>query len=924
MENIVSPGVFTKEIDLSQLPGAVETIDTAFIGPFVKGPAFLPVKVGKDTFIKKFGKTDESLYTPYAVNEYLKYQDTATVVRTLWNNKYELNSGRLCIISAALSDKEVTGSVIEGIWSPSKDVTPPALTSPYNDFDISTTKVSFAVTVPVDGSDSVTYTFILNPTDEVASATTKLYTSVKSCIAAVKSITNGKVEMSYTATTKTFVFSAFTGTTIKVDTVALSPALTNDADGDLSTVVNAGNIDGVYNNIILVLCTSDPIKTFDYATSGLVNISGSTLKLWLTKTATNVADKPDYTFSLDPTNSNYVGKKLSTDPQTNDDIYIKYIFNDFNKYVSSMTDNTLHNFEVTYAKQSMAATSKINYSNYSNAVTPWIIDEDGNKLFKFETLSDGSYSNKEVKVSISNIVINTKDSNYAEFKVIVRNISDTDANMEILEQFNCSLNKDNKYYILNSIGDMARCMDDGKVQAVSGRTFVNKSEYIRVIKHENIINFKSNTYPAGFEGLPRPILTGVDVVRTPNVAYKIDRVLNNMDKNSTKVYFGFDYSKTDNFNYLTEMFSFNDYFFNTSGVAQNVLDDDFYLTDSFMLSDCTEYLINSNLMADENIVLRKFTVPFYGGYDGIDPTIEKLTDYSKHIVMGFDCADENSTGTILYKTAVSCVQDADNIDIKMVVAPGITLGETPDVWYAINELVKSRGDVFFPADLCGPGVSVADAAMLTNDADSNYAAVYYPWIKIYDNGKLVLVPPSIAASSAISYNDKVGYEWNAPAGLNRNSLDFVIEAERRLDFQDRELLYANRINPLASFTKHGVVIWGQKTLQVKETSLDRINVRRLLINLKKFVASTSKFLLFEPNNTLTWEKFQKLVSPYMENVKSKSGLYVYQIIMDDKTTTPDLIDRKTMKGIIRIQPTQTSEIILIDFELYPTGATFTQ
>jgi phage tail sheath protein FI len=173
-----------------------------------------------------------------------------------------------------------------------------------------------------------------------------------------------------------------------------------------------------------------------------------------------------------------------------------------------------------------------------------------------------------------------------------------------------------------------------------------------------------------------------------------------------------------------------------------------------------------------------------------------------------------------------------------------------------------------------------------------------------------------------AFNDQVGAEWFAPAGLNRGGIGSVLRAERRLSQEDRDTLYDTNINPLASFPGEGVVAFGQKTLQKKSTSLDRINVRRLLITLKGFLGQVGRSLVFEQNTAATRNRFMSIANPYLESVVQRQGLYAYKVVMDDSNNTPDVIDRNQLVGQIYLQPSKTAEFIVLDFTVLPTGATF--
>jgi len=260
----------------------------------------------------------------------------------------------------------------------------------------------------------------------------------------------------------------------------------------------------------------------------------------------------------------------------------------------------------------------------------------------------------------------------------------------------------------------------------------------------------------------------------------------------------------------------------------------------------------------------------------------------------------------------------------MLVTPGVIHSLHPLITNASVDMCESRGDAFYVMDLNEVGASVNTAVSKVSGLDTNYAAVYYPWVKVLDTAKNkpVLVPPSVIVPGAIAASDRIAAEWFAPAGLNRGVLGNVLEAKIRLSQAERDILYDNKINPIATFPQTGVCIWGQKTLQERSTALDRINVRRLLITLKKFIASSSKYLVFEQNTTATRNRFLNIVNPYLESVQQRQGLYAFRVQMDEGNNTPDVIDRNQLVGGIYLQPTKTAEFIVLDFNILPTGATF--
>ena len=278
-----------------------------------------------------------------------------------------------------------------------------------------------------------------------------------------------------------------------------------------------------------------------------------------------------------------------------------------------------------------------------------------------------------------------------------------------------------------------------------------------------------------------------------------------------------------------------------------------------------------------------------------------------------------------YTTALSLLTNKDEYDFNLLLTPGIFLGANAAISDAgAITTVEGRGDSFAIQDLIAYGDTKANAIAAAAASTSNYGAGYWPWVQTFSAnlGRPVWVPPSVVMAGVYAFNDAVGAEWFAPAGLNRGGIGSVIRAEKRLSANDRDDLYAANVNPLATFPGEGVVAFGQKTFQKRATSLDRVNVRRLLINLKRFVSSVSRQLVFEQNTTVTRNRFLSIVNPYMEQIVSKQGLFAYKVVMDDTNNTADIIDRNQLIGQIYVQPTKTAEFIILDFTLQPTGAAF--
>ena len=283
-------------------------------------------------------------------------------------------------------------------------------------------------------------------------------------------------------------------------------------------------------------------------------------------------------------------------------------------------------------------------------------------------------------------------------------------------------------------------------------------------------------------------------------------------------------------------------------------------------------------------------------------------------------------GRTAYIDAIRLLKNQDEYDINLLTLPGLVDNFTnhASVLTTALDMCEDRGDCFLILDPVEYGASISQATTKAESRDSNYAATYWPWIKIpdIDLGKNVWVPAGTLLPSVYAFNDRVAAPWFAPAGLNRGGIDIAVMTERKLTHANRDTLYESNVNPIATFPNAGVTVFGQKTLQKKASALDRVNVRRLLIAAKKFIASTTKFLIFENNTAATRNRFLGIVNPYFENVQQRQGLYAFKVVMDESNNTPDVIDRNQMKGQIFLQPAKTAEFIIIDFNILPTGAAF--
>jgi phage tail sheath protein FI len=277
-----------------------------------------------------------------------------------------------------------------------------------------------------------------------------------------------------------------------------------------------------------------------------------------------------------------------------------------------------------------------------------------------------------------------------------------------------------------------------------------------------------------------------------------------------------------------------------------------------------------------------------------------------------------------YTNMVNLFSNRDDYQFNILSTPGLYDADYTSVISNIITNTTRRGDNLYVLDLVKYDGGITDVITQSQTRDTSYAATYWPWVRVTDpgTGKQVFIPASTLLPGVYAYNDKVAAPWFAPAGINRGGLSTVLAPKVKLSQGNRDDLYANNINPIAIFPKTGVSVFGQKTLQKGASALDRINVRRLLIELKAYISQIADTLVFEQNTITTRNNFTSRVNPYLEAIQQKQGLYAFRVIMDETINTPDVIDRNQLVGQIYIQPARTAEFIALDFILEPTGASF--
>lgn len=625
--------------------------------------------------------------------------------------------------------------------------------------------------------------------------------------------------------------------------------------------------------------------------------------------------------SFSPTegSATYFGDFFSTSASSTKNAYVYAIFPE--AVTGSLGTNITFVAETSSVALNFSGSAN---GKYSHASTPWIQSQTvgGSKidLFKIHTLSDGNAANKELKISF----LNMKPSGdplygYGTFSMTVRRYADTDARQEIIEQYdNLTLDPDSPQYIAKVIGNSEPTEDLVTNEMYYQGDFPNNSQFIRVEMTDATI--PATALPFGFAAVSSVVSASASELVTPShVLYRwyngavAGYTTQSIDR---KYYYGWDFTSTNetNASYLGPIPA-GAVTVGTAFNLENVVDvPNGTVPKAISLSDA------------DSLTYRKFTVPFQGGFDGLNPArdINLGADIVATNSQGFNLATSVSDGSIAYKKALNAISNPDQFDYNLLVLPGVIYDFHSYVATEALSLCESRGDVFYIMDTVGLNANLTTVTGKAAELDTSYAATYYPWLRVIDTNtnKLLWVPPSVVLPEIYAYNDSIAAEWFAPAGLNRGGIASAVGVKVRLPQDSRDTLYEGKVNPIAQFPGQGICIWGQKTLQRRPSALDRVNVRRLLIALKKFIASSSRYLVFEQNIEATRNRFLNIVNPYLASVQERSGLSAFNVVMDETNNTNDVIDRNILYGQIYLQPTRTSEFIILDFNVLPTGAIF--
>ena len=606
---------------------------------------------------------------------------------------------------------------------------------------------------------------------------------------------------------------------------------------------------------------------------------------------------------------------------------------------------------------------------YREAITPWFVSEvkgngsdiELNKLFRFHTISDGDTANYEVKVSIANIL-----PEEGLFDVYIRDFNDIDSSPIILERYNkCNMLPGSPNYIGLKIGTF-----DGE--------YVNKSKYVTVEVIESDVT--ENSVPCGFLGYPlrkyhfsneNPSLPSESGV-TPSTLLlpaelKYNTTYNEMVK-PNRQYFGLSNVDIDVLKYKGK------HAYSTSGTRDKGYSNGFHLdsrvnsegrnvsvdgeggyyfaTPDKVISDYSNIpLIESEeeKMSDtiyEDKRMRKFTCYPYGGFDGWDIyrnsrtntdnyrankyVIKEDTENEHYIFTDTFTAAEhglsgkvNSSDYYAYLAGYKQFDNPSKIDINLFATPGIDYVNNQSLVNDVLDIVEDsrQGDCLYIVTT--PEADEVDDVVsnfIDSDINTSYAATYYPWVKYYDATakRYINLPVTKDVVRNFAYTDNVSQPWFASAGMSRGNVDCV-KATRFTKLDEEDNLYENMINPVKSFSSDGVKIWGNKTMYLEDTPLNRINVRRLMIRLKKLVMSATRQLVFEQNDNTVEAQFRSIVGSILANAKQNRGISDYKIQTD---TSAEARDRKELPARIWVKPINSLEYISISFVVTPEGANF--
>ena len=939
----VSPGVYTSERDLSFVTRNVGVTTLGAVGETTKGPAFQPIFVSNyDEFRAFFGglnpkKVKDTGYPmyelPYIAKSYLSQSNQMFVTRILGFSGYDAGYAWGITIDGALdpSTSAVTSTTTYSGNYITYTATTAGTVSNISTIDAPTNYFFNNGDLNLDflSSASVGDTGEFGPFYDKPDETALLFTGFSGSLEVISSGTDINGNTTGTTSGVSVSYSGQSYTDVDNQIIALLRSRGNYDGSEMLVFDCTGNTTPVGIATTATTAETDPLATFQL--SGNSFFQGAF----------------NYQVSMDRTKKNYLPRVLGKTAQDNTTaLFVEEIYQDM--FDDLITEDKVRGINMSLVEYDRAFDDYL--EEYQPAVTPYVVSEvRGNKvlrLFRLWTISDGNSANKEFKISITNIKPDDK-----LFDVEIRSYGDTDANKVVLENFTkCTMDPTSDRYIGRRIGTL-----DGE--------YVSRSNYVLVEVDEE--SDGSDAFPAGFTGFPMRDYNenGNTNVVSPALLYKTEYTT---FEKKRKAYLG-----------LSNIAGIDQDFFDYKGKPDSAtLNTWTGLTDGFHMDveasavtiDNVEVVINSTggtynpifkfqtgnaeFKNDfditgtdyEKIYARKFTFAPYGGFDGWDVYRNRRTNTDNYLINGnrgiiglTNGTFENkalSNGEIgitsdfyAYFEGIRTFSNPEATNVNVFTTPGIDMIDNTNLIEEAIEMVETeRADSLYITTL--PDVDAAGDVLTTEDAvlnidgmyDSNYTATYWPWIQVNDseNNQLIWLPPTRDVVRNIALTDNIAFPWFAAAGVQRGDVN-AIKARKKLTLQERDELYEGRINPIATFASEGIKIWGNKTLQEAETALNRINVRRLLLQARKLISAVSIRLLFEQNDDVVRNQFLGLVNPILDNIRSERGLTDFRVVLDDD---PESIDRNELCGRIFIKPTRALEFICVEFNIMNTGASF--
>jgi len=947
----VSPGVYTSEKDLTFVAQSVGVTTLGLVGETLKGPAFEPILIGNfDEFKTYFGGTSPEKDTannpkyelPYVAKSYLQESNQLFVTRVLGLTGYKPYK--------TFGVKTIGGVIVDTVTTPSSgttvmSATTATITGATYYGELSGKTASDGITSVTNyivqnysgftGSTGSYFTIGLLPSSATAGLTGTTLTSpvslnnTKDWYNVYYNLTGATMSTVDGVYSYVFVWNS-TGNTFNVTRYKYSAELNTDYN---NVTVAALRSRGRYVAEKLTLeVTGNTSFSVSNVSGG--NVGTNPLGEFLINTTGITSGSKEFTVSLDTTSPKYITKVLGTG------VFDKS-YSDFPLYVHEVYPNLLAK---AYQKGYILGLSldeayELDGNNFltqwDTPASPMVVSEVRggavSDLFQVITISDGEGANNQVKISIINIDLDT-----TEFDLVVRDFNDTDDNQVAIEKFSrCSMNPDSVGYIGRKVGT-----SDGE--------FELRSKYIMLSMADN---HPSDAIPAGFKGFTSNTSfsgTTLGSALFKTVYYSAGDVTG-YESDGTPITSSGDKVKKVSLG-LSSQFGYDNDLLKYKGISAAGVTYGFHLssqaatitgsTPSGYAYQSTPYnLEGTNKGLLSNINYRKFTFAVAGGFDGWDiyRTIRTNNDnyvfgkaiyVSGHTTGSKDGVFSSTVGNsdyYAYLQGIETFANPEAVDINVFATPGINFYDHSSlVSQAIDMVENERADSLYVIN--SPNVTGATASddvveYLDNlSIDSNYSATYWPWIQVRDtdNATQLYIPPTGEVLKNIALTDNVAYPWFAPAGYSRGLVN-AIKATKKLTLDERDTLYKNRINPIATFADTGTIVWGNKTLQVKESALDRINVRRLLLRARKLISAVAVRLLFEQNDEQVRNEFLRLVNPILESIKKERGLNEFRVVVSND---PEDIDANTLRGKIYIKPTRALEFIDLEFIITPTGASF--